>query len=565
MDLRTIKNYESWLFDPYFDEETREELRAIKGKETEIIERFYKDLEFGTGGMRGIIGAGTNRINKYTVRRVTQGLANYIKEYGPQAMARGVVIAYDPRHKSKEFSEEAALVLAANGIRVYIFEDIRSTPELSFAIRQLKAISGIVITASHNPPEYNGYKMYWEDGAQIATELAEEIIKKINEIRDFYRCVTMDKEEALRGGILEYIGREIDEAYEEAVIKQALRTNIPMEEGENFKIVFTPLHGTGNIPIRNVLRKIGFKRVFVVPEQELPDPNFSTVAYPNPEEKEAFKLAIDLAQEKDADLIIGTDPDCDRVGALAKDDRGQYQLLTGNQLGALLVDYILSAMKEMNKLASNGIIIKTIVTSEMGRVIAQDYNVDIFNTLTGFKYIGEKIKEFEASGEKTFIFGYEESYGYLFGTYARDKDAVGASMLICEMAAYYASKGMTLYQALNKLYDRYGYFYEDLKSISLEGKEGLEKIQEIMQDFRDNPPSTMAGYKVMAVEDYLKQSILPKENALKFILEGETWVALRPSGTEPKLKIYCSAVGDSLENSRKAVKNLVDFVLKRIG
>lgn len=479
-------------------------------------------------------------------------------------MDRGVVIAYDSRHKSKEFSEEAALVLAENGIKAYVFDDLRPTPELSFAVRYLKGIAGIVITASHNPPAYNGYKVYWEDGAQIATKIAKEITEEIKNIHDYHKCHRMDREEALRGGLLNYIGKDIDDAYDKAVIGQSLRKEVIRQVGEDFKIVYTPLHGTGNLPVRRVLQTIGFQRVMVVPQQELPDPDFSTVNYPNPEEKAAFALAIDLAKKEKAHLIIGTDPDCDRVGAVVKNNEGEYVVLTGNQTGALLVEYILSTMEEQHRLPSNGVIIKTIVTSEMGATIAKNYGVDVFNTLTGFKYIGEKIKEYEERAEKTFIFGYEESYGYLSGTYARDKDAVVASMLISEMAAYYYSQGMSLYEALMKLYERYGYHLEDLKSITLEGKEGMEKIQTIMEDFRKNPPTEIGGYQVKILEDYLEQDQLPKENVLKFLLEKNAWVALRPSGTEPKLKIYCGVVEDSLENCRIAVNALIESITNRL-
>lgn len=564
MDLRTIKNYEKWLFDPYFDTETRKELKEIMGNEKEIEDRFYKDLEFGTGGIRGIIGAGTNRINKYTIRRATQGLANYIKKRGVTAINKGVVIAYDSRYMSKEFTEEAALVLADNGIKTYVFEDLRPTPELSFAVRHLGATAGIVITASHNPSEYNGYKVYWEDGAQIATKLAKEITGEINEIHDLYRITPMAKEDAIRLGLLQYIGEEVDDIYIEAVKKQSLRQEVISEVGNDFRIIFTPLHGTGNIPVRRVLREIGFQQVMVVSQQEIPDPQFSTVSYPNPEEKAAFKLAIELAKKKDAQLIIGTDPDCDRVGAVVKNKEGEYIVLTGNQVGALLVEYILSTLKEKGKLASNGVIIKTIVTSEMGANIAKAYNVDVLNTLTGFKFIGEKIKEFQETGEKSFIFGYEESYGYLSGTYTRDKDAVVASMLICEMAAYYYSKGLTLYEGLLELYEKYGYYLEDLQSITLEGKEGTEKIQRTLETFRENSPSHIGVYRVEYVEDFLNQDKLPKANVLKFYIEGNAWMALRPSGTEPKLKIYCGVKASSLEDCRKKLDELMKAMIKKI-
>lgn len=577
MKSKVLINYKAWLEDPYIDEDTKKELESIKHDKEEIEDRFFKELEFGTAGLRGVIGAGTNRMNKYIVRKTTQGLANYIKIKGEKAKARGVVIAYDPRRMSREFAEEAAYVLSGNGIKTYLFNDLRPTPELSFAIRYLNCISGIVVTASHNPVEYNGYKVYWEDGAQIATEQAQEIIDSIACVNDFGSIKILEKSEAKEKGLLEYLDEKIDNAYIEEVKKQLLRGDIVKKVSDDFKVVFTPLHGTGNIPVRRILREVGFNNVFVVPEQELPDSEFSTVKYPNPEDKKAFKLAIELAKKEEANLIIGTDPDCDRVGVLVKDNMGEYIVLTGNQTGTLLVNYILESLKENNNLPENGVIIKTIVTSEMGANIAKEYGIKTLNTLTGFKYIGEKIKRFEKTGENTFLFGYEESYGYLAGTYARDKDAVVASMLICEMAAYYYSMGMNLYDALIELYNKYGYFLEDLKSITLEGKDGLEKIGTIMEYFRNNTLDAIGDKKVLAVEDYETQQRiyldksndaekieLPKANVVKFILENESWVCLRPSGTEPKLKIYCGVKEDTLEESRESLRKTIYWMEEKI-
>ncbi len=578
MDTKKRTNYELWIESPYIDQETIRELYNIHDNEREIEDRFYKELEFGTAGLRGIIGAGTNRMNKYTVRKNTQGLADYINTKGNEAKSRGVVIAYDCRRMSREFTEETALVLAANGIKTYLFNDLRATPQLSFAIRYLNCISGIVITASHNPPEYNGYKVYWEDGAQIATEQAEAIIESISCVIDFGSIKTLKMEEAKEKGLIVYLDEKIEDAYITEVKKQSLRGDIVKAVTDDFKVVFTPLHGTGNIPVRRVLEEVGFKNVIVVPEQELPDSEFSTVKYPNPEDKEAFGLAIKLAVKEDANLIIGTDPDCDRVGAVVKDKNGEYVVLTGNQTGALLVNYILSGLVEKNRLVKDAVIIKTIVTSEMGADIAKSFGVNVLNTLTGFKYIGEKIKEFELTGDRAFLFGYEESFGYLAGTYARDKDAVVASMLICEMAAYYHSKDMNLYDALLELYNKYGFYLEDLKSITLEGKEGLDKIGNIMEFFRKEKLEFVGGKKVISFEDYMtceksylggdkasEKIDLPKADVIKFILEDGAWIALRPSGTEPKLKIYGGVKERTLEESREVLKEMISFMDKVIG
>ncbi|SHH63549.1 alpha-phosphoglucomutase [Caloranaerobacter azorensis DSM 13643] len=572
MKMNFMGKYEFWLNSEHFDKETKDELLSIKDNAEEIEDRFYKDLEFGTGGLRGKIGAGTNRINKYTVSKATQGLANFIIENGSEYIKRGVVIAHDSRHKSREFSETAALVLAANGIKAYLFEDLRPTPELSFAVRYLKASAGIVITASHNPPEYNGYKVYWEDGGQVVPSLADKIIEKVNEVSEYSMVKIISKEEALNNGLLEIIGEKIDKEYIDKVKDLSVRDDID----KSIRIVYTPLHGTGNMPVRRVLKELGYINVFVVESQEQPDPNFSTVEYPNPEEPNAFKLAIELAEKVDSDIILGTDPDCDRVGVVVKNKEGEYKVLSGNQTGALLLDYILSSMTEKGLLPENSVMVKTIVTSELGRVIAKHYDVETIDTLTGFKFIGEKIKQFEEDGDKNFIFGYEESFGYLTGSFVRDKDAVIASMLICEMAAYYKSKGMTLYEALIKLYEKYGYYIENLHSIKLEGIEGKRKIDDVMENFRNNYPKEIGklnlkifnDYKVSKSFNFDKDSsediLLPKSNVLKFIFDDESWYALRPSGTEPKLKIYFSANGRDKAEAENKIKSIKEEVLSKI-
>lgn len=574
MDIKTIKNYESWLRDDYFDELTREEVKALQGDEKEIEDRFYKDLEFGTAGLRGILGAGTNRMNIYTVRKSTQGLANYIKKFGDEARKRGVAIAFDSRHMSKEFSEEVACVLAANGVRAHLFKHLGPTPLLSFTVRELKAMAGIMITASHNPANYNGYKVYWEDGAQVASQRAAEIAEEINRLYDYQAIQTMKLDEAKHLGLLQYVDQGVEDSYIEVVKSQSLRHDCIEKAGSAMKIVYTPLHGAGNLPVQRVLKEIGFQQVHVVPEQEEPDPDFSTVKYPNPEEKAAFRLSMDLAQEMGAELIIGTDPDCDRVGAVVKDRSGQFIVLSGNQIGVLLVDYILKALNEKEQLPQKGVIIKTIVTSEMGAAIARYYGVSTLNTLTGFKYIGAKIKEFEATEEYHYLFGYEESYGYLAGTHARDKDAVVASMLICEMAAYYHTLGMSLYEGLQQLYKSHGYYLEALKSITLLGKEGVEKIKATLKALRTNPPKELAGKSILILEDYLEGKAynfssdqeeeirLPRENVLKFKMEDEAWFCLRPSGTEPKLKIYAGIKAHELREGENRLKELLETLEK---
>lgn len=574
VENKVLEAFKSWMENPNIDEGTKAELFAIKNDFKDIEDRFYKDLEFGTAGLRGVIGAGSNRMNIYTVRKATQGLANYILSSGKGVQSRGVVIAYDNRRMSREFSEEAALVLAANGIKTYLFKALRSTPELSYAIRALNCISGIVVTASHNPPEYNGYKVYWEDGAQIATKRAKGIIEAIDGIEDFSSIAVLDKETAMAKNLFNYLDQDIDDQYIHEVKKQGLGDG---HIDEDFKIVYTPLHGTGNRPVRRILKEVGFKNVFVVPEQELPDSEFSTVAYPNPEDVKAFEMAIKLAKEKGAQVVIGTDPDCDRVGVVVKDQNDMYQALTGNQTGALLVDFILSQLKKKGQLKENHTMVKSIVTSEMGRKIANSYGVEMINVLTGFKYIGEKIKAFELNKDKAFLFGYEESYGYLAGTHARDKDAVVASMLICQMAAYYHAQNMSLYEALMALYEKHGYFIENLEAITLAGKEGLNKIAEIMTYFRENQLDHILDQKVASIEDYQsKEKIflspkkpsetmdLPEANVLKLILENGSWICLRPSGTEPKLKIYVGVNEDSLKASQESLENLLTFMKKQV-
>ncbi|KXG76305.1 phospho-sugar mutase [Thermotalea metallivorans] len=574
MDYR--QKYNQWIASQYFDEEIKGELKSIENNEKEIEDRFYKDLEFGTGGLRGIIGAGTNRMNLYTVRRATQGFARYLLKETENAKDRGVVIAYDSRHKSPAFAEEAARVLAGNGIKVYLFESLRTTPELSFAVRELGCAGGIVITASHNPPEYNGYKVYGEDGGQIVPDEAEKIIAAIQKIEDYDRVKTMDREEALSKGLLVIIGEGIDRKYIDRVKGLALRREMIAAMGKELKIVYTPLHGTGSMPIRRVLEELGFEKVWTVPEQEVPDPDFSTVKSPNPEEHEAFTLALALAEKVGADVVIGTDPDCDRVGVMTKNDKGKYQVLTGNQTGALLVDYILSAMKEKGEIPEKGVVIKTIVTGRMGEVIAKGYGVDTLDTLTGFKFIGQKIKEFESTGEKKFIFGYEESYGYLTGTFVRDKDAIIASMLICEMAAYYQSRGMTLYDALMALFQKYGYYWEGVEFIALKGRKGMEKIRKILEHFRGNPPRSIGNRRVHVIKDYERGKgidvltgkeemlTLPLADVLHFTLEDGSWFCIRPSGTEPKVKVYFSVVGASADDAHEKLETLKNEVMDRI-
>lgn len=573
-----MDKYNFWLTSPQFDEETRKELEAIKGNDLEIKDRFYKDLEFGTGGLRGIIGAGTNRMNKYTVGKATQGLSNYILKNNPEGKAMGVALAYDSRNMSSEFAEMSALVLNANGIKAYIFDELRPTPELSFAVRHLGCTAGIVVTASHNPPEYNGYKVYWADGAQVVAPKDEGIIGEVNSITDFSAIKMMDKAEAVKNGLFNVVGKEIDDAFVENIKKQAVRPE-EVIKAKDMKIVYTPLHGAGNKNVRRVLAEVGFENVYVVPEQEKPDGTFPTVGYPNPEDPKAFTLAIKLAQEKHADIIIGTDPDSDRIGVVVKDNNGNYDILTGNMTGALLTEYVLGGRKEKGTLPENAAMVKTIVTTEMVRAIAENYGVKLFDVLTGFKFIGEKIKQFEEDHSYSYVFGFEESYGCLSGTYARDKDAVGASMLVCEMAAYYKNKGMTLYDGLMELYNKYGFYKEGVKSVTLKGVDGAEQIQKIMEYLRNNVPSDFAGNKVIWAKDYKagvfknlltgenEASTLPKSNVLYYNLDDRAWLCVRPSGTEPKIKFYMGVKADSLEKAVEKTDALVasvDELLKKI-
>ena len=564
--------YQEWLDNPYFDEATKEELRSIRDDENEIKERFYTELEFGTAGLRGVIGAGTNRMNIYTVRMATQGLANYIIKSGNQA--KGVCIAYDSRRMSPEFADVAALCLAANGIKAYVFESLRPTPELSFGVRELKCVAGINITASHNPPEYNGYKVYWEDGAQITPPNDTGIMAEVKAVTDYAAVKTMDKDAAVQAGLYEVIGSEIDDKYIAALKKQVIHHDSIAAEGKNLKIVYTPLHGTGNIPARRVLAELGFENVYVVPEQELPDGEFPTVSYPNPEAAEAFELALKLAKEKDADLVLATDPDADRLGVYVKDTKsGEYITLTGNMSGCLLADYELSQRKERDgALPEDGALIKTIVTSNMADAIAKYYGVRLIEVLTGFKYIGQQILGFENSGKGTYLFGFEESYGCLIGTHARDKDAIVATMALCEAAAYYKTKNMTLWDAMIAMYEKYGYYKDVVTSITMKGIEGLDKIQTIMNELRKNPPMQMAGYEVLSARDYKADTIqnlktgevtptgLPASNVLYYDMTDNAWLCVRPSGTEPKIKFYFGIVGTSLEDADAKAKEMTKAV-----
>ena len=562
--MNYMEIYNQWLESDYFDADTKKELENIKGNEKEIEDRFYTDLEFGTAGLRGIIAAGTNRINIYTVRRATFGLANYIiKNTTEEEKERGVVIAHDNRHMSREFCLEAANTLAACGIKAYIFDSLRTTPELSFAVRKLHTIAGIVITASHNPPEYNGYKVYWEDGAQVMPEIASAITAEVNAITDYSTIPTIKDDQK---DLVVMLDDNQDTAFIEAVKTQVIKTELVKKVGKEFKIVYTPLCGTGNVPVTRALAEVGFENVIVVPEEQNPDPNFAGIEYPNPEEHKALTRGIALAKAEGADLVIATDPDCDRVGVAVKTTTGDYALLTGNQIGAMLTNYIIESSKEENKLDPKATLVKTIVTSEFGADIARANNLGVINVLTGFKFIGQKIKSFEESGDRTYLFGYEESYGYLVGTHARDKDGVVASLLISEMAAYYYDKGMSLYEGLQELYKKYGYFKEKTISLTLKGIEGLAKIKEIITYFRENDIEEFNNTKVVDLKDYQKGiDDLPKSNVLKYFLEDGSWIAVRPSGTEPKLKFYVAVKGQDEAECAGKIANIESDINKIIG
>lgn len=561
--MNYMEIYNQWLESDYFDANTKKELENIKGNEKEIEDRFYTDLEFGTAGLRGIIAAGTNRINIYTVRRATFGLANYIiKNTTEEEKERGVVIAHDNRHMSREFCLEAANTLAACGIKAYIFDSLRTTPELSFAVRKLHTIAGIVITASHNPPEYNGYKVYWEDGAQVMPEIASAITAEVNAITDYSTIPTIKDDQK---DLVVMLDDNQDTAFIEAVKTQVIKTELVKKVGKEFKIVYTPLCGTGNVPVTRALAEVGFENVIVVPEEQNPDPNFAGIEYPNPEEHKALTRGIALAKAEGADLVIATDPDCDRVGVAVKTTTGDYALLTGNQIGAMLTNYIIESSKEENKLDPKATLVKTIVTSEFGADIARANNLGVINVLTGFKFIGQKIKSFEESGDRTYLFGYEESYGYLVGTHARDKDGVVASLLISEMAAYYYDKGMSLYEGLQELYKKYGYFKEKTISLTLKGIEGLAKIKEIITYFRENDIKEFNNTKVVDLKDYQKGiDDLPKSNVLKYFLEDGSWIAVRPSGTEPKLKFYVAVKGQDEVECAGKIANIESDINKII-
>ncbi len=574
-----MKIYNEWLSNPYFDEATKEELRAISGDENEIKERFYMDLEFGTAGLRGVIGAGINRMNIYVVRRATQGLANYIIKQG--GAAKGVAIAYDSRHMSPEFAMEAAMTLAANGIKAYKFESLRPTPELSFAVRKLGCVAGINITASHNPPEYNGYKVYWEDGAQFTPPHDKGVTEEVLAIEDLSTVKVTDEAAATAAGLYQVIGADIDDEYIAQVKAQVVNQAAIDKMQDQITIIYSPLHGTGNIPARRVMKELGFEHVFVVPEQELPNGDFPTVSYPNPEAKEAFELGLKMAKEKNADLVLATDPDADRLGVYVRDDKsGEYIPLTGNMSGSLLCEYVLSQKAAAGKIPADGQVIKSIVTTNLVDAVAKNYGCELVEVLTGFKWIGKQILKNEETGKGTYLFGMEESYGCLIGAYARDKDAISATAALCEAAAYYKEKGMTLWDAMVAVYDKYGYYKDAVQSIGLKGIEGLAKIKEIMETLRENTPAEVGGYKVVSARDYQKDTIkdlasgevkptgLPASNVLYYDLEDGAWLCVRPSGTEPKIKFYYGIKGESMADADeksaamgKAVQTMVDGMM----
>ncbi|MCR5847354.1 MAG: phospho-sugar mutase [Lachnospiraceae bacterium] len=573
MDYREQFNF--WLEDDYFDEDTKKELLAIRNDDTEVEDRFYRDLEFGTGGLRGVIGAGTNRMNLYTVRKATQGLANYILAQGTQD--KGISIAYDSRRMSPEFADEAALCMAANGIKAYVFDALRPTPELSFSVRYLGCTAGIVITASHNPPEYNGYKVYWEDGAQVTSPRDKEIISYVKNVTDFHTVKTMDKAEAISKGLYIQTGKEIDDAFMAELKKQIIHPDIIKEMGKELKIVYTPFNGTGNVPARRILKEVGFENVIVVPEQEMPDPNFTTLEYPNPEDPKAFTLALKLAKEVNADIVLATDPDADRLGIYALDTKsGEYVPFTGNMSGMLIAEYILRERTKLGLMPENPALVKTIVTTNMADVITKAYNVKQIEVLTGFKYIGEQIKWFIEQGTYNYVFGLEESYGCLAGTHARDKDAIVAVMCLCEVAAYCKKQGITVWDMMLDMYEKYGYYKEALYTITMKGKEGSEKIAAIMEGLRANPPKEFASWKVLAMRDYTKDERtdiatgekaptgLPYSNVLYFELSDDAWCCARPSGTEPKIKFYMGVKGQSLADAEEKVKELTDALKSKL-
>ncbi len=572
------ETYTRWLNSPAVDEQTKAELKAISNDEKEIEERFYRELEFGTAGMRGIIGAGTNRINVYNVRRASMGVAKYVNDEGADAANAGVLIGYDTRNFSRIFAEETAKVLTANGVKVYLFPIVHSVPEVSFGIRELKCAAGVMITASHNPKEYNGYKVYGPDGGQLPPEAADVVVKAIDsyDVFDDVKLITLD--EAKAKGLLEIPGKELDDKFIAAVMKQQLNPEAVKEVADTFKIIYTPFHGTGSRPVQTVLKKIGFKNLIVVKEQDNEDGNFPTVKSPNPENKEGFTIAIELAKQNDVDVIIGTDPDCDRVGIVVRDAEGIYRTLTGNQTGALLVDYVLRSRKEKGTLPENGVVIKTIVTTELAAAIAESYGMEIMNVLTGFKYIGEKMTEFANTGNHTYLIGFEESYGYLVGDHARDKDGVVASMLIAEMAAYYKTKGKSLYEALQDIYKKYGYYAEKTVSVTMPGKDGMEKMSSMLVDLRENPPVKIGGMNVVLYTDYQSQTIkdtrggvsplkgLPKANVLKYNLsDDKSYFMIRPSGTEPKIKIYLGTFADNMSSAETTIETILESVKERLN
>ena len=570
------ETFKFWLEDSYFDDATKQELLAIRNDEKEVEDRFYRDLEFGTGGLRGVIGAGTNRMNIYTVRKATQGLANYILKKGGKE--KGIAIAYDSRLMSPEFADEAALCMAANGIKAYVFDALRPTPELSFALRKLGCISGIVVTASHNPPEYNGYKVYWEDGAQVTAPKDKEIIGEVNAVTDYHDVKTMDKEEAKKAGLYIVIGKEIDDAYMEELKKQIIHPEVIKEMADDIRIVYTPFHGTGNVPVRRILSELGFKNVYVVPEQELPDPKFTTLEYPNPEDPKAFALALKLAKEKDADIVLATDPDADRLGIYAKDTKtGEYVPFTGNMSGMLIAEYILRERTATKTMPENSALVTTIVTTNMAKAISDDYHVKCIEVLTGFKYIGEQIKWFEESGSNNYVFGLEESYGCLAGTHARDKDAVVAVMCLCEAAAWCKKNGITLWDQMLKLYEKYGYYKESQYAITLKGIDGSRQIAEIMDQLRSNPPKEFGDLKVTSLRDYKSGKTkdmatgaetptgLPESNVLYFDLTNDSWCCARPSGTEPKIKFYMGVKGTDLADAEAKVEALTAALKEKLG